>query len=412
MIRRLKSLWKGRWLGEDEYREQLAELVRRRPTPLFWLLGKTGSGKTSVVRFLTEAGDAEIGSGFRPQTKDSRQYDFPSSDDPLLRFLDTRGLGESRYDPTEDLRKFDADAHLIVVTARLLDHALADVVEALRAIRSARPKRPVLLVLTCLHEAYPHEQHPEPDPLAAGVWPDEAPEAVRRSLVEQRARFEGLVDRIVLVDLTRPDDGYRNASFGGEGLTRALIELLPAALRQTLVSWTDARRTLQDLQARRAAPYILGYSLAAASAAAVPFPWIDLPVVFAIQAHLVKKLAALHDQPATKELLQALGPLSGRVLARFAIRELLKAVPLVGQAANAALAFTYTYGMGKACVWYFARARDGHVPSIQALQQVWQDEIQAAQTIWKERQAASAAEESKATGESAAGESAAGESPS
>ncbi|MFO0871455.1 MAG: DUF697 domain-containing protein [Pirellulales bacterium] len=385
MLRRWKSFWKKRWLGEEEYREELAEVLRRRPVPLFWLLGKTGSGKTSLVRFLTGAADAEIGNGFRPQTRDSRRYDFPSAEDPLLRFLDTRGLGESRYDPREDLRAFDSDAHLVIVTARLLDHALADVVEALRTIREARPQRPVLLVLTCLHEAYPGEPHPVPDPLASGRWPDEAPEAVRRCYEEQRARFAGLVDRIVLVDLTRPDDGFRPPHFGGERLTAALVELLPAALRQTLLSWSDARRSLQDLQARRAAPYIVGYSLAAASAAAVPVPWIDLPVVFAIQARMISRLSSLYGQTSSRDLMQALGPLSARAILRFAMRELLKVVPVVGQAANAALAFTYTYGLGKASVWYLTKVRDGYAPSSRDLQHVWQDEIEAARSLWQER---------------------------
>jgi uncharacterized protein (DUF697 family) len=136
---------------------------------------------------------------------------------------------------------------------------------------------------------------------------------------------------------------------------------------------------------RRAEPYILGYSVAAASAAAVPVPWVDLPVVFAIQAHLVAKLSQMHDQPTTKELLQALGPLSARVLTRFALRELLKAVPVVGQAANAALAFSYTYAMGKACVWYLQRSRDGHVPSTESLKEIWQAEIESATRLWSER---------------------------
>ncbi|MFO0819112.1 MAG: GTPase [Pirellulales bacterium] len=388
MFRRLKSLWKGRWLSEDAYRAEVAKLVEQRPVPLFWLIGKTGSGKTSLVRYLTGAADAEIGTGFRPQTKDSRRYDFPSPEDPLLRFLDTRGLGEARYDPAEDLARFDAEADLIVVTVRLLDHALEEVVNALRSIREARPNRPVLLVLTCLHEAYPGEQHPEPDPVASGQWPEQSPTVVRRCWEEQKSRFEGLVDRIALVDFTRPDDGFHNPTLGGEGLSEALIDLLPAALRQTFVSWTDARHSLRDLQARRAAPYLVGYSLAAASAAAVPVPWIDLPVVFAIQAHMVTKLAELHQQPTTRELLQALGPLSGRVLLQYATRELLKAIPIVGQATNAALAFTYTYGMGKACLWYFAQAREGAAPSTDEIRRIWRDEISKAHTIWKQRHAA------------------------
>jgi uncharacterized protein (DUF697 family) len=385
VFRRLQSLWNRRWLSEDEYRAELAAMNARRPTPLFWMLGKTGSGKTSIVRYLTGAADAEIGSGFRPQTTTSRRYDFPAPETPLLRFLDTRGLGEAGYDPAEDIERFDADAHMLIVTVRLMDHALSEMVETLRKIRAARPSRPALLVLTCVHEAYPGEQHPEPDPVDSGRWPEQAPEDIQRSFQRQQERFATLVDRVVMVDLTRADDGYHNPTLGGQQLTNALVELLPAALRDTLVSWRDARGAFRDLMTRRAEPYILGYSVAAASAAAVPVPWVDLPVVFAIQAHLVAKLSQMHDQPTTKELLQALGPLSARVLTRFALRELLKAVPVVGQAANAALAFSYTYAMGKACVWYLQRSRDGHVPSTESLKEIWQAEIESATRLWSER---------------------------
>src|SRR3954470_325200 len=85
----------------------LTQLRAKTPTPVFWLLGKTQSGKTSIIRYLTGADDAVIGSGFRPCTKTSRRYQFPSPDAPLMAFLDTRGVDEPGYDPAEDAAAFD-----------------------------------------------------------------------------------------------------------------------------------------------------------------------------------------------------------------------------------------------------------------------------------------------------------------
>ena len=51
---------------------------RRTPIPVIWLFGKTQSGKTSIVKFLTGADSAEIGNGFQPCTRFSRHYLFPS----------------------------------------------------------------------------------------------------------------------------------------------------------------------------------------------------------------------------------------------------------------------------------------------------------------------------------------------
>ena len=61
--------------------------------PTLWLLGKTGSGKSTLIQSVTGDSHIEIGGGFRPCTMTSKSYDFPS-DKPLLRFLDTRGLAE------------------------------------------------------------------------------------------------------------------------------------------------------------------------------------------------------------------------------------------------------------------------------------------------------------------------------
>ena len=119
----------------------LAAVRDQMPAPVFWLLGKTQSGKTSLVRFLTGAEDAAIGSGFRPCTKSSRLYQFPTPDAPLLTFLDTRGVDEPGYDPTEDLAQFDSKAHVIVVTAKATDFAQGNVRHALERIRAASRSR-------------------------------------------------------------------------------------------------------------------------------------------------------------------------------------------------------------------------------------------------------------------------------
>src|SRR5262249_5340477 len=146
----------------------------------------------------------------------------------------TRGLEEPGYDPSEDLEQFDSQAHVIIVTVRALDHAVDNTLRQLRVIRARRPSRPVVLALTCLHEAYPGRQHPEPYPFLpngeiahaeqAPAWQD-----LGRSIAEQRQRFEGLYDHIALVDLTPPDEGFHNPSYGGAHLKEILIGALPAA---------------------------------------------------------------------------------------------------------------------------------------------------------------------------------------
>lgn len=404
MLNSLRSWFGAGPPSREQFERQRAELLKKTPIPVFWLLGKTGSGKSSIVRYLTGATQAEIGNGFRPQTQTSSQYDFPSSEQPIVRFLDTRGLGESGYDPSVDLKTFDASTHVVLVVARVTDHALQDVIEPLRIIRAARPTRPVVLALTCLHEAYPFEQHPDPDPFgvvaaegAASVAPQQSnitpskdallPE-LRRCLIEQERRFAGLVDRIVPIDLTLPEDGFAQPEFGGKRLEETLIDVLPAACRQTLLHLEDLRKSLQDLTEKQAMPKIIAYSSLAATAAATPLPWIDIPAVMGLQTRLIYVLADLYDQKMNVDMLSKMvGAAAGQLALRFAVKAPLKLIPFVGQTANAAMAFAYTFSLGKACCWYFGEIRNGHVPSPEELKKVWGEQLEQAVAVWRNRRA-------------------------
>ncbi|MEI8018261.1 MAG: DUF697 domain-containing protein [Schlesneria sp.] len=412
MFERIKSLLGFGSLTDEQFERKRQELLKKIPVPVFWLFGKTGSGKSTIVRFITGSTQAEIGNGFQPQTKTSFRYDFPSSSQPLVRFLDTRGLGESGYDPKEDIESFDGSTHVVIVVVRVMDHALAEIIEPLRKIRAARPSRPIVLVLTCLHEAYPFEQHPKPDPFdviheSKTEEPTTSSEAkadlavnesgrrpsllavhpaLQRSLREQEERFAGLVDRIVPIDLTPPEEGFEQPNFGGARLEESLIELLPAAYRQALIHLDDVRNSLRDLTAKQAMPTILTYSSLAATSAASPLPWVDIPLVMALQTRLIYLLADLYDQKMNAGLLVKMaGAVGGRLAVRFAIKAPLKFIPFVGQTANAAMAFAYTYSLGKACCWYFGEMKDGHVPSTDDLNRVWAEQMQHAVSVWRDK---------------------------
>lgn len=387
MWSRLAQWWAGKPMSDDEFAAERRKLLAKTPVPVFWLFGKTGSGKSSIVKYLTGATTAEIGNGFRPQTQQSFEYDFPSQAQPVVKFLDTRGLGEAHYDPHKDLDLFADQTHLIIVTARVSDQALEPILKPLKEIRREQPTRPVVLVLTCLHEAYPQQQHPLPDPFdTSHDWPAALPGELRRLLVAQQSRFAGLVDRIVPIDLTPPNEGFDQPQFGGARLETVLQEMLPAAYRQTLFLLHEVREQLQDLTDRKAWPIIIQYSSLAATAAATPIPLADIPAVLALQTRMVYVLADLFDQPLQVKLLWKMAAaLGGQILARFALRAPLKLIPIVGQSANAALAFIYTLSLGKACCWYFGEVQQGHVPSEAELKEVWGNQLRDAVNAWKQR---------------------------
>jgi uncharacterized protein (DUF697 family) len=355
--------------------------------PVFWLYGKTQSGKTSLVKFLTGADEAEIGQGFKPCTRFSRQYLFPTPEAPLLTFLDTRGVDEPGYDPAEDLARFDQLAHVIVITAKVMDHALENLLAHFRPIRDSRPTRPVVLFLTCLHEAYPQEQHQQPYPFTSADLDqgmDKVPPNLRVSLAEQRQRFQGLFDYLVPIDLTQPIEGYADANYGGERLREVLLEALPAAYRQTLITLEQATRDLQDLFARRALPHILGYSSLAATAGAFPIPWVDLLVLPGIQTRMIYHLAELYGQPLSgRRFLELASTLGMGMVVRQAVREVVKFIPVVGSVAGAALAGAATFALGKAFCYYYAAVHKGHVPQPEELKKYYQEQLNLAATLWR-----------------------------
>src|SRR6478752_7329465 len=126
----------------------------RQFAPVVWLIGKVQSGNSSIVRVLTQSTQAEVGSGFRARTRMARVFDFPA-DAPIIRFLDTRGLGEATYDPAEDIAFCEGRSHLILAVAKAMDQQQSAVLDVIAAARRAHPDWPVVVAQTSLHEGYP-----------------------------------------------------------------------------------------------------------------------------------------------------------------------------------------------------------------------------------------------------------------
>jgi uncharacterized protein (DUF697 family) len=382
MLERIRDLL--RFASRNARLQKRLEILRRHtPIPVIWLFGKTQSGKTSLIKYLTGAEEAEIGHGFKPCTKFSRRYQFPTAEAPLLTFLDTRGMDEPGYDPQTDLNEFNDQAHIIIVSIKVLDHAQQNMLEHLRRIRRAKLSRPVLLVPTCLHEAYPQQQHTEPYPFGSEANANTGPPELSRSLQEQYRRFAGLFDEAVPVDLTRSEEQFTNPNYGGDELKRALLRLLPLAYRQTLVTLEESKRELSDLYAKQALPRIAGYSTLAATAGAVPVPWLDLLILPVIQSQMILHLARFYGQPLTATRFMELASTLGLgILLRQGTREVAKLIPYAGSIAGGALAGASTFALGKAFCYYYSAVHQGHVPQAEDLRRYYQEQLAIAEHSW------------------------------
>jgi uncharacterized protein (DUF697 family) len=341
-----------------------------------WLLGKSGAGKTAIVAALTGDQRAEVGQGYEPCTRTAGFYDVPR-EAPLLRFLDTRGLGEANYDPLSDISWSEGQSHLVLVVMQVSDPLQRVVLDALQQARRRHPRWPVVVAQTGLHRLYSAGMgHPAAYPYTGGAEDEtqaSLSQPLRQALAYQRKLFDGLPGprpHFVPVDFTVPEDGYPPHDYGLDKLWSVLEETGLAAFE----ALHRARSEAEEDQIRAGAvPLIYGYGAAAAGAGAVPIPVVGVGGLAGVISMMLRGLAIRYEAPWTPVTFgQFTGAVGGGALLwwalRYGLREMLKLIPVAGSIAagalNAAAGFAVTVAVGEAaCVWLGYQRRGLHAPA-------------------------------------------------
>lgn len=324
------------------------------PTPTLWLLGKTGAGKSSLVRALT--GEADIGEGFAPCTRTAMAYDYPA-EHPVLRFLDTRGIGEAGYDPQEDLAQAERGSHALVVVARLDDPVQGAVADILRELRRRRAALPVLIAHT-----------------GADLAESNAMRA--RAQAATQSRFEEAAGAALpAVTLALP--AGEATGKGLDELRAALAGLLPEA---ALLIMREGARDAESARFAEIKPLVMWYAGAAAASDVAPV--IGAVGVPAIQGAMLHAMAGRYGVPWTTQRAGAFaGALGSGALMRFAgshaARQVAKLVPVVGQtlgaASAAAISFATTFALGRAAAYWLDRESRGERASAADLRRLYEE---------------------------------------
>jgi uncharacterized protein (DUF697 family) len=317
--------------------------------PTLWLLGKTGAGKSSLIRALTGLDRIEVGSGFRPCTLTSAQYRFPV-DAPLLAFMDTRGLAEADYDAREDIANCEAASHALIVVMKAEDPEQSQVLRALKQIRRSGGIKDLLLVHTGI------EQLRDPAERA-------------RCIAHNQQQVQALWGELdsVAVDFVGSD----GQPVGLAALTEKLGERLPI-----IAELFDDRghASVEEQNFQRLKREIMWYAGAAGATDAVPA--LGLVSVPALQVKMLHSLANRYGLVWSRRLLAEFGTALGagfglQYASRLGLRQLVKLIPVYGQTlggATAAVAsYGYTYALGRAACLYFYRTQRGEPVSTEAL---------------------------------------------
>ncbi len=310
----------------------------RLPVPTLWLLGKTGAGKSSLVRALTGLPEAEVGNGYAPCTRTARSFDFPA-DDPVMRFLDTRGLGEVAYDPGADLAEAAKSAHVALVLMRLDDPVQGMVTAILGRLRKGKVR--VILIHT-----------------GGDLLPDAGARArmIAHNTGLAEAAFGATLPAVEL-DLSAPEKADLSP------LEAALTHVLPSVV---LFLMKVAGPGEEEAEFARHRALVLSYAGSAMASGGVPL--VGSVGVTGLQIAMLSALAGRYGVPWDTKQVVAMGSalglgLIGGQAARIALRELVQLVPgvgtIAGAAAGATAGFAVTWGLGRTAAWWFYQQKQG-----------------------------------------------------
>ena len=334
-----------------------AQQVQHEYLPTLWLLGKTGAGKSSFIQALTGLSSIEVGNGFEPCTMTAQVYDFPQQK-AVMRFLDTRGLGEADYDASEDIKEISKSGNAIVVVMKVDEPEQSAVLDALKQIKKNKNIEHLLLI----HSAV--------------LLTNEADRERQIAFNEMQARESwGKPFNSVSVDFEAAEDGVYNEQL----LISEVTKILPIL---GLLVEDKAHSDIENANFNQVQKEVLWYSGSAAASDLIP--GLGLVTVPAIQAKMLHSLAnqygVMWNKRTFTELTGSLGSsFALQYSAKLGARQLIKLIPVYGQtigaAAAASMSFATTYGLGRVACYYFYHKSKGEPISEQVMQDLYKNAL-------------------------------------
>ena len=333
------------------------------------IVGRRGAGKSSLINAIFGEMRAEIGD-VKARTGMGKWHTY-QSDSGNLEILDTRGLGEADKPEEESLEKSaieEVKASIIEkcpdvilflckakeVSARI-DEDLSQLLELKETIQAEHDYDvPIIGVVTQVDELSPKSA--DKPPFDHPVKQKNIADATDVLSVKLRDKVSNPVKVIPVccyVEFEGNEIVY-DIRWNIDYLVDYLIEQLPNEA-QMILARLSKKKSIQKKLARR-----IGSSIAGATGlvGVSPIPGADLPIVTGLQMMMVTTIARISGNKTDKRtVIKFFSALGLNVGAGFAFRQLarqlVKVIPVAGNAISGVVASAGTYALCEASIAYF-----------------------------------------------------------